>query len=279
MICTNLPLEIDADGTILLPGNGRSKVKNNRLAEPIYGNQFVRHQSGKTGGTFESSASKGRANGIVEGYIVIPQNMIGMKKNGKDEGTVILKDNHGPGGDLNEQYKVWFEYKKGGTINGISLSREHRHPNDIEEVKGVKYVNQPTLNPCEKLEFKASYQDTSDGGVRLRMDYKDPKMGEWKIVFDHVDYGDGKEGRPYRGKSGVQDGIRVDGSVNGNFSDNDDKELKNIRNKSIGSTLLTNKQKKLLAKLANGAIWAREIEEDNSDLHDGIDDPMSFGKR
>lgn len=265
------------DGTILLPGNGKSKVKNNKLAEPIFGNQFVRHQSGKTGGTFESSARTGRANGVVEGYIVIPRNMEGMKNDGKDEGTVILKDNHGPGGDENEQYKVWFEYKKGGTVNGIRLSREHRHPN-VEEMNGVKYVNQPNLEPNEKLEFKASYQDTIDEGVRLRMDYKDPKTGEWKRVFDHVDYGDGKEGRPYRGKSGVQDGIRVDGSVNGEFSDNDDKELRNIRNKPIGSTPLTNKQKKLLAKLASGAIWAREIEEDNSDLHDGIDDPMSFGK-
>jgi hypothetical protein len=98
-------------------------------------------------------------------------------------------------------------------------------------------------------------------------------------VFDHVDYGDGKEDRPYRGKSGVQDGIRVDGSVNGNFSDKDDKELRNIRNKSIDSTPLTDEQKKLLSKLASCAIWAREIEEDNSDLHDGIDDPISFGKR
>ena len=271
-------MEVEPDGTILLPGNGRSKVKNQELAEPIYGNQFVRHQSGKTGGTFESTARKGRANGVVEGYIIIPQNMKGMKDNGKDEATIILKDNHGPGGDMNKQYKVWYEYKKGGAVNGISLSREHRHPN-VEEIKGIQYVNQPNLEPNEKLEFKASYQDTNDKGVRLRMDYKDTKTGQWKKVFDHVDYGDGKAGRPYCGMSGVQDGIRVDGSVNGEFSDSDDAELRSIRNKSIESTPLTNKQKKLLSKLANGAIWARETEEDNSDLHDGVDDPLSFGKK
>ena len=273
-----MPLEIDADGTILLPGNGRSRVKNNTLAEPIYGNQFVRHQSGKTGATFESCARTGRANGVVEGYIELPHNIKGMKSNGSDEGTVILKDNHGPGGDENKQYKVLFEYRKGGVVNGIRLIREHNHPS-VEVIKGVKYLNQPSLEPNEKLEFKASYQDTSDKGVRLRMDYRDPKSGEWKRAFDHVDYGDGKESRPYRGKSGVQDGIRVDGSVNGEFSDNDDKELRNIRNKPISSTLLTDKQKKLLAKLASGAIWAREIEKDDSDLHDGIDDPLSFGER
>jgi hypothetical protein len=220
----------------------------------------------------------GRANGVVEGYIVIPLDMKGMKDDGTDEATVILKDNHGPGGDMNEQYKVWYEYRKGGKVNGISLAREHRHTM-VEEMEGVQYANQPNLEPGEKLEFKASYQDTNDKGVRLRMDYKDPKTREWKKLFDHVDYGDGKEGRPYRGKSGVQDGIRVDGSVNGDFSDNDDDQLRNIRNKPIESTPLTDKQKKILAKLASGVIWAREIEEDNSDLHDGVDDPLSFGKR
>ena len=273
-----MPLEIDPDGTIKLPGNGRSKVKNNTLAEPIYGNQFIRHEDNKVGGTFESTARTGRANGIVEGYIVIPTGMEGMKDDGSDEATIILKDNHGPDSDDNEQYKVRYEYKKGGAVNGISLIREHRHPRP-ESMEGVKYVNQPILEANEKLEFKASYQDTRDKGVRLRMDYKDPNTGEWIIAFDHVDYGDGKEDRPYRGKSGVQDGIRIDGSVSGDFSDNDANELRSIRNKKIETTSLTNNQKKKLAKLASGVIWAREIEEDNSDLHDGIDDPISFGKQ
>ena len=52
---------------------------------------MYRHQSGKAGGTFEATAPKGRANGIVEGFIVIPSGMEGMKDDGKDEGTVILK--------------------------------------------------------------------------------------------------------------------------------------------------------------------------------------------
>jgi hypothetical protein len=59
--------------------------------------------------------------------------------------------------------------------NGISLSLEHRHPK-IEEIKGVKYVKQRTLDSDEKLEFKASYQDISDAGIHLRMQYKDPKI-------------------------------------------------------------------------------------------------------
>jgi hypothetical protein len=271
-----MPLPINPDGTVTLPGDGKSKIKNENLSEPIYGNQFVAHAA-SGGGTFESTAPEGRANGVVEGYVVIPPGMVGMK-DGEDEGTIILKDNHGPGGDENEQYKVWFEYKRGGAVNGIELGREHRHPN-TEEIEEVVYANQPNLDPGEKLEFKASYQDTNDEGVRLRMDYKDPKTGEWKKLFDHVDYGDGRKGRPYRGKSGVQDGIRVDGSVDGKFSDDDDEKLRNIRNKPIESTILTDKQKKILAKLASGAIWAREIEMDNSDLNDGIDDPLSFGPR
>ncbi len=40
--------------------------------------------------------------------------------------------------------------------------------------------------------------------------YKD-STGNWLKLFDHVDYGDGENGRPYRGKSGVQDGTRVMG--------------------------------------------------------------------
>ena len=112
------------------------------------------------------------------------------------------------------------------------------------------------------------------------MDYKDLKTGKWEKLFDHVDYGDGKEhGRPYRGKSGNQDRIRVDGSVNDDFKDDDDDILDRIQNKPIKSTTLTDEEKTALAKLASGEIYAREIEADDSDLHDGTDDPLSFGPK
>ena len=111
------------------------------------------------------------------------------------------------------------------------------------------------------------------------MDYKDLKTGKWEKLFDHVDYGDGKDDRPYRGQSGVQDGIRVDGSVNEEFKDADDDKLNRIKRKPIKSITLTEDEKKRLAKLASGEIYAREIEADDSDLHDGNDDPLSLVPR
>ena len=145
-------LVLNQDGTVTLPGGGISKVIGNELVEPIYGNQFFRHKIGKAAGTYESTALKGRANGIVQGYITIPSGMVGMK-HGKDEATIILKDNHGPGGDMNKRYKVFYEYEKGGAVKGIALGREHKHPTP-EDMEEVKYANEPTLAPGEKLEYK-----------------------------------------------------------------------------------------------------------------------------
>jgi hypothetical protein len=269
-------LPLNPDGTVLLPGGQAVRAIGNNLVESIYGNQFIRsHEAG----TFEATAPGRRANVVSQGFIIIPQGMVGMKHDGKDEGTIILKDNHGPGGDMNKQYKVWFEYKRGGDVNGITLGREPKHPN-TEEPKNVTYANQPSISAGEKLVFKGSCQDTNDNGVRLRMDYKDSGTGEWKKLFDHVDYGDGDGNKCYRGRSGVQDGIRVDGSVNKEINkDNDVKPLKDIEGKVIRTTELTSAQKEILAKLANGAIRSREIDPDNSNLHDGLDDPLSFGPR
>jgi hypothetical protein len=268
-------LPLNPDGMVTLPGGQTIAVKNEKLVDSIYGNLNRRSE----GSTFEAKAPGGRANGVVQGYILLPAGIVGMKDGGKDEGTIILKDNHGPGGDMNKQYKIWFEYKRGGKVDGIVLRREHEHP-DTEEIDDVKYENQPHLEPGDKLEYKASYQDTNDGGVRLRMDYKDPKTGQWKRLFDHVDHGDGKKDRPYRGESGVQDGTRVDGRVGGSKpSEEDQKKYRRIaEGKPIGTTNVTEIED-ILSKLAISAIWAREIEPDNSDLRDGKDDPLSFGPK
>jgi hypothetical protein len=269
-------LPLNADGTVTLPGGQTSvPVKNNELVEAVYGNQIVRSDEG---GTFEATAPKGRANSIVQGYIVLPSGIIGMK-HGKDEGTIILKDNHGPGGDMNRQYKAQFVYEKGGAVNGIQIHREHEHPTTTE-LKKVKYATEPKFEAGEKIEFKASYQDTNDDGVRLRMDYKDPKTGKWEKLFDHVDYGDGDKEQCYRGKSGVQDGTRVDGRVGGGKPSGDDEDkYRKIRNKPIRTTELSDDLKKILSKLATTAVWAREIEPDKTDLKDGKDDPLSFGPK
>ena len=277
-------LPLNADGTVSLPGGQSSVlVKNNELIEAVYGNQIVRSDEG---GTFEATAIKleddkgvGRANGIVQGYIVIPSGMVGMKESGKDEGTIILKDNHGPGGNKNHQYKAQFVYERGGAVKGIELHREHTHPNTTE-LENVKYANEPKFEAGEKIEFKASYQDTNDDGVRLRMDYKDPKTGKWEKLFDHVDYGDGDKEKCYRGTSGVQDGTRVDGRVGGGKpSGDDEKKYRKIKEKPIRTTELSDELKKILSELATSAIWAREIEPDTSDLKDGKDDPLSFGPK
>jgi hypothetical protein len=91
-------LTINQDGTITLPGGGKSKVIGNKLVEPIYRNQFIRKSQGtqEKGGTFESTPRGVRANSIVQCHVIIPSGMVGMK-NCRDEATVILKDNHGDG--------------------------------------------------------------------------------------------------------------------------------------------------------------------------------------
>ena len=200
---------------------------------------------------------------------------------GGDEGTIILKDNHADDSDGKTQYKILFEYEKGGRVDGIKLGREHDHDKDpgIEKIKNVIYENQPHFEAGGKLDFIGTYQDTKDGGVRLRMYYKN-ETGMWVRLFDHVDYGDGKSGRPYRGKSGVQDGTRIDGGVDGYLpSKQDREEYKKCKDKLMSSVQLNDKLREIFSKLATSAIYAREIESENSDLHDGIDDPLSFGER
>jgi hypothetical protein len=277
-------LTLDNNGMVTLPNGIKIQALGDKLIESYYGNQIIRSNEG---GTFEASAlipdgddkTIRRANGIVQGYITLPPGIKGMKSGGRDEGTVLLKDNHGPGGDTNHQYKVWFEYKEPGKVDGIKLGREHIHPN-TEELENVKYVNQPKFAEGGRMEFIGCYQDTNDDGVRLRMWYKD-ENSKWVILFDHVDYGDGDEDKVYRGKSGVQDGTRVDGRVGGGKpSEDDNDEYKKIRNKPMKTTKVENEDlKKELSKLAQSAIWAREIEPDNSNLHDNVDDPLSFGPK
>ena len=266
------------NGMVVLPDGQKVKVVNGTLFTSIYGNQIVRSNEG---GTFEATVRGKRSNGVVQGYIIIPPGIEGMK-DGDDEGTILLKDNHGQGSENPEdkQYKIWFEYKRGGRVNKIILGREHNHP-DTEKCQNVKYENQPGLEAGGKLEFIGSYQDTADEeGVRLRMFYKDSN-GNWLKLFDHVDYGDGKRGRPYTGESGVQDGTRVDGRVGGGKPSNNivNKYNTQLRGKPITTASSDDELKRELAKLATSAIWAREIEPDNSDLRDGNDDPLSIGEK
>jgi hypothetical protein len=112
------------------------------------------------------------------------------------------------------------------------------------------------------------------------MFYKDAN-GTWLKLFDHVDYGDGKQGRPYTGKSGVQDGTRVDGRVGGGKPSRNfvEKYKDQLRGKPITTTSSDEELNRELAKLATSAIWAREIEPDDSDLQDGNDDPLSIGEK
>jgi hypothetical protein len=277
----NIPSDIltIVDGKVVLPDGHKVKVIDDRLLTSIYGNQIVRSDEG---GTFEATVRGKRANGVVQGFIIIPPGIVGMKDDGSDEGTILLKDNHGGGSTTPEdrQYKIWFEYEEGGKVDGIILGREHNHPS-TEKCQNVKYENQPRLEAGGKLEFIGSYQDTADGeGVRLRMFYKDSN-DNWLKLFDHVDYGDKKNGRPYTGKSGVQDGTRVDGRVGGGKPSNRivDKYKDELEGKPITTTTSDNELKRELAKLATSAIWAREIEPDDSDLHDGQDDPLSMGEK
>lgn len=276
---TNEVLSLNSDGTITLPSNIRLKAIGDILYVSEYAARIqASFGSGGQSGTFEAVAPNGRANGIVQGHAIVPK---GIKGHGDgDEVTIILKDNHGPGGNNNKQYKVKIEYKNGGRVNGVELCREHKHPN-VENVKNVKYENQPQFEAGGKLEFIGTYQDTNDGGVRLRMFYKN-ESGIWVRLFDHVDYGDNKgEGRPYRGKSGVQDGTRTDGGVNGYIPDHDDvEEYKHkCKGKKMSEVELTDRLRNIFSKLGTSVIYAREIDKDTSDLHDGIDDPLSFGEK
>ena len=281
------PLPINRNDTITLPDGSTFPIVTDRQKgyplgvqpgmQPVYGNQFVR--SGE-GGTLETTAPGSRANGVVQGTITIPQGIVGMKDGGADEGTILLKDNHGDPlstdklhgpGDMNQQYKIRFDYQKGGQVSKLEVGREDKHPK-VSELKGVVYKSQPKMQPGKKLDYAASYQDTKDGGVRLKVFYKNDK-GNWEKMVDHVDYGDG--GKPYRGPSGVQDGVRIDGRVGGG-------KPSDVLDQLSGRPINTSKapqQQEELNKLGQSSIYAREIGPDNSDLHDGIDDPYSFGPR
>ena len=77
----------------------------------------------------------------------------------------------------------------------------------------------------------------------------------------------------------MQNGTRVDGRVGGGKPSDRivDKYKNELEGKPITTTTSDNELKRELANLATSAIWAREIEPDDSDLKDGKDDPLSFG--
>ena len=118
---------------------------------------------------------------------------------------------------------------------------------------------------------RGSYQDTPDGGVRYKLEIQDPETREWKLIFDHVDFGDDNHDiKNYRGKSAFRSSIRTDGSTT---DDLDEKLLKPLQNERI-DIKKSDKQQEELKKFASGNITFVEIEPD-----DGKIKPFSSGKK
>ena len=116
-----------------------------------YGNQFIRHMSGKTGGTieFNTPANSFPANAQLYFEAGVPANMKGMKDEG-DEITIIYKENHGnPKKDGKHNVKVLLEYQsaKGGKsasyLDKVELGAEDYH-NDNEKKILKEFKPRPT---------------------------------------------------------------------------------------------------------------------------------------
>ena len=253
-----------------------------------YGNQFIRHMSGKTGGTieFNTPANSFPANAQLYFEAGVPANMKGMKDEG-DEMTIIYKENHGnPKKDGKHNVKVLLEYQsaKGGKsasyLDKVELGAEDDH-NDNEKKTPKEFKPRPTYQNTDVLKkYKAgdkpvrgrgSYQDTPDGGVRYKLEIQDPETREWKLIFDHADFGDDNHDiKNYRGKSAFRSSIRTDGSTT---DDLDEKLLKPLQNERI-DIKKSDKQQEELKKFASGNITFVEIEPD-----DGKIKPLSSGKK
>jgi len=255
-----------------------------------YGNQFIRHMSGKTGGTieFNTPANSFPANAQLYFEAGVPANMKGMKEEG-DEMTIIYKENHGnpkKEKDGKHNVKVLLEYQsaKGGKsasyLDKVELGAEDDH--NVKEKKTPKeFKPRPTYqNTAVLKKYKAgdkpvrgrgSYQDTSDGGVRYKLEIQDPETREWKMIFDHVDFGDDNHDiKNYRGQSAFRSSIRTDGSTT---DDLDEKLLKPLQNERI-DIKISDKQQEELKKFAYGNITFVEVGPD-----DGKIKPLSSGKK
>jgi hypothetical protein len=274
----------------------------------FYGNQFIRNMSGESAGCVEicskgkppeNDAQLGPANGLIYFEAGIPADIVGMKgsgNNNSDEITFIFKENHGKHqkqGKHNVKVTLEYEGKSDSSdakyTGKVELGVEDDHDDDSspKELEGVIYQNTDVIEKYNTgldnpIIAKGSYQDTKDGGVRYKLEVQDPETKEWKKIFDHVDYGDENHDiKNYRGASAYCSAIRTDGHADG-FADGGQDNVKDILRplhfKPI-NTQKTEEQTKRLSKLGYGSIKVEEIEPDNTDLKDGSDDPLSFGKK
>lgn len=256
-----------------------------------YGNQFVRHESGgKTGGTieFNTPANSAPANAQLFFVVGVPKDIKGMSDGG-DQMTLIFKENHGAPGKRDGRYnvKVRIDYQDGKSgqpafyTGNVELGVEDNHDKDTnpKELKGVIYQNTNIIKKyktgSDPVKLKGSYQDTPDGGLRIKLEVQDPEDGEWKKLFDHVDFGDKNHDiKNYRGKSAFRSSIRIDG----NCPDFNGKPLNGLKSQSINIQKTPEAQKQL-DNLAFGNITFKEIGPDDGKWTDGVDDPLSFGKK
>lgn len=282
--------------------------------EGFYGNQFIRHlkSSGKSAGCVEIQSKGepsnnpifGPANGLIYYEVGIPAEIVGMKGNGdnnSDEITLIFKENHGDHKNKGKfNMKVMLKYNGKNSNNNakytgeveIGCEDDHNKDSNPKKLEGVTYQNKDVIKKYEAkinnpIKAKGYYQDTKDGGIRYKLEIQDPETNDWKKILDHVDYGDDNHDiKNYRGASAYCSAIRIDGHAKGFVKKDGDKQaedevtnkLRNLFFKRI-TTQKSEEQSNLLSKIGYGSIKVEEIQSDNSDLHDGIDDPLSFGKK
>lgn len=177
--------------------------------------------------------------------------------------------------------KVGILYKNGGGYTGeveLGVEDNHKKNSNPKKLQGVNYQNEGVIKkykPGKLIQARGSYQDTNLGGegVRYKLEVQDPSSGDWKKIFDHIDYGDGNHKiKNYRGSSAVGSAVRTDGNVP-EFSKSDADKLKPLTGKKITSKK-NSEQEELLAKLGQGRMSFEKIKED-----DEQEEPLSRGKK
>jgi hypothetical protein len=265
----------------------------------FYGNQFIRNMSGnrtagcieiQTKGQVESNSTLGPANAVIHFEAGIPADIVGMKGSGdnnSDEITFIFKENHADLERMGKKplegrhnVKVTLEYKgKSNSSNAkytgkveLGVEDDHGADSSPKELEGVTYENTDVIKKYEAklgnpIKARGSYQDTTDGGVRYKLEVQDPQTKEWKKIFDHVDHGDGNHDiRKYRGASAYCSAIRIDGHAEG-FTQGGLEHVKGILRSLHFMPLTTQKtseQERRLPKIGYGSIKVEEIGPDDS---------------
>lgn len=258
-----------------------------------YGSQLGRNTVGVVSGMMEVNTSTRQipANAQLFFEIVIPNN---LKDNGSGHGEIALiyKDNHNAERHTAGKYNivVTLEFIENDTNTvaryaekvELGVEDDHSRKSIPLKLECVKYQNtevimkyQPGDDPVKAI---GSYQDTKDGGVRYKLTMQDPDTKEWKKIFDHVDYGDENHDiKNYRGSSAFQSSIRIYG-ITDSFDSEDLQSLEYLEGREI-NIVKTAQQTKALSKLGYGNITFKEIEPDDGKWDDGMDDPLSYGKK